>query len=66
MIKSVFAATQLLSMSAGALAGPYVNVETNQVGLVLTTLALSLISMWATKEPWEKTVPTTSKVALAW
>ena len=30
MIKSVFAATAALSMSAGAaLAGPYVNVETN-------------------------------------
>jgi len=30
MIKSVFAATSALSMSAGAaLAGPYVNVETN-------------------------------------
>ena len=30
MIKSVFAATAVLSMSAGAaLAGPYVNVETN-------------------------------------
>ena len=30
MIKSVFAATAILSMSAGAaLAGPYVNVETN-------------------------------------
>jgi hypothetical protein len=30
MFKSVFAATAALSMSAGAaLAGPYVNVETN-------------------------------------
>ena len=30
MIKSVFAATAVLSMSAGAaFAGPYVNVETN-------------------------------------
>ena len=36
MIKSVFAATAALSMSAGAaLAGPYVNVETN-AGLEMT------------------------------
>ena len=39
MIKSIFAATAALSVSAGAaVAGPYVNVEAMQVGLVMTTL----------------------------
>ena len=48
MIKSVFAATAALFTSAGAaLAGPYVNVETNAVGLALTTLEiLPLTSTW--------------------
>ena len=42
MIKSVFAATADLSMSAGAaLARPYVNVETNAGWVATTTLEVT-------------------------
>ena len=46
MIKSVFAATAALSMSAGAaLAGPYVNVETNAGWTGVTTPGQLQMSM---------------------
>ena len=65
MIKSVFAATAALSMSAGAaLAGPYVNVETNAGWTGSEYNGALQISTWATKVLWVSVVPITSKVEL--
>ena len=65
MIKSVFAATAALSMSAGAaFAGPYVNVETNagwtgsDYSGAVTDFHVGTRALWATP------LPTTSKAVL--
>ena len=67
MIKSYSQATAALSMSAGAaLAGPYVNVETNAGWTGADYTVPRQISIWATKVLWAKMVPGTFRVVPAW
>ena len=64
MIKSVFAATAALSMSAGAaLAGPYVNVETN-AGWVGDDYSGATTDIHVSMKEKLVLLPTTSKQAL--
>ena len=63
MIKSVFAATAALSMSAGAaLAGPYVNVETCWLDRRGLHRRHDRSPSGATKVLWAKMVPGTFRV----
>ena len=66
MIKSVFAATAALSMSAGAaLAGPYVNVETN-AGWVGDDYSGATTDIHVGYEGEVGAASTTSKQVLLW
>ena len=67
MIKTAFAAVAALSMSAGAaVAGPYVNVETN-AGWTGSDYNGATTDFHVGYEAlWVKTLPTTSKQVLAW